>query len=528
MIDFGISSPSSSTVASLKVALALCAAGSLVWTWADHRRGSRPAASRVRDALLVGAAVLAPLAWLDFQPQRLVVPHLWEFYHHVLGSKYFGQLGYTGLYDCTVFADYEDGFSIPPETRPVRDLATNRVVTAADILADATRCPLRSSSSQWSTFRADVGWFRERMPPRRWAAMLTDHGMNATPAWVMLGSWLAGTTPVGEARVRALVLADVLLLSATWAALFWAFGWRSACVALIFWATIHPARGSWTMGAYLRQDWFAATGMGLAFLRRDRSFAAGCALTVAALLRVFPGFLLVALALRAGLACVRRRSWRPAADDRRLALGCAAMLVIGLAAPTLWSGRPDAWREFAVNSRKHLDTPLVNFMGLPTVIAFDFDTRLRHTKNLSAPDPYGPWHAAVRAQHRQRAAFRWAAALGFGVLLALAVRFQTPSTAAILGIGLVVIAGQVGSYYYAILAFYGLLTCDRKASGGEWVGAGLLALSAATWAIASSGTREEEPYVAASLLCSLFVLAVTIAMARPARPLRSGVGGGRA
>jgi hypothetical protein len=439
-------------------------------------------------------------------------------YHHYVGGKYFRELGYTDLYACTVVADQQDGFAIPPAQRPVRDLATGGVRTAADVLAREPGCAARFGPARWDAFRADVAWFRARTPPRQWAQTLTDHGMNATPAWTILGTWLAGAGPVGEARVRAVALADPLLLAAAWAALFWGFGWRPACVALVFWGTNAPAQASWTAGAFLRQDWFAASAFGLALLRRGLPAAGGAALTAAALLRVFPAFLVAAVGLRGLATWARRRSRGPALADRRFVLGCLAAAVAGVAVSTAVAGRLDAWPAFAANSRRHLDTPLVNFMGLPTVLAFDPSTSLRRTKDLAAPDPYAAWHAAVRERLAARAPLRWGAALAFAALLLAAVRREPRWSAAVLGVGLAVIAAPIGCYYYAMLAFYGLLAEERP-----WAGALLLGLAAATVALTSTALREEEVYVAQSAACAAYVVAVTAAIAwsgRRAAPAR--------
>ena len=36
--------------------------------------------------------------------------HLWDMTHYYLGAKYFGELGYDGLYECIAVADAESGW----------------------------------------------------------------------------------------------------------------------------------------------------------------------------------------------------------------------------------------------------------------------------------------------------------------------------------------------------------------------------------------------------------------------------------
>jgi hypothetical protein len=435
--------PAAGTIASLKVALALGGALLAGWEVLSRRRGEAP--SRRRDALLLAITAASAFGFFDFTPSWIVGRvHLWEFYHHLMGARYFRELGYDRLYLCTVVADQEDGFTIPASERPVRRLDTNEVTDGATLLAEADECRRHFTPARWDAFRADLSWFRARTPPRTWARMLTDHGFNATPAWLVLARPLAGTAPLSEGRVRALAFVDPLLLVLAWAALFRAFGWRTACVALIYWGTNHPARPGWVQGAYLRQDWLAATCIGLALLRVGHVRAGGAALTAATLLRVLPGFGIAALALRSAIGCVQRRSLRLPAFERRFAVGCLAAVVAGLALSTAVSGRLDAWRDFAENSRTHFRTPHTNFVGLPAVIAFDPATSVRALKDPSQPDPYAPWHAAVRANLERRAVWRWSAVLAFTILLGRAVARAAPFEAAILGTGLLVVSVQAG------------------------------------------------------------------------------------
>jgi hypothetical protein len=70
---------------------------------------------------------------------------------------------------------------------------------------------------------------------------------------------------------------------------------------------------------------------------------------------------------------------------------------------------------------------------------------------------------------------------------------------------LVVVAAQIGSYYYALLLGYGLLGASFEA-----IGIGLLLVSAASLGIADARTGSAEIlYVALSALWLLFAVAAT-------------------
>ena len=75
-----------------------------------------------------------------------------------------------------------------------------------------------------------------------------------------------GMFRVGDASVeqlRMLTLLDTALLLTLWVCFSWAFGWRATCVGLVFWGTNYFAPFTWTGGGILRQDWLAASVIGI-------------------------------------------------------------------------------------------------------------------------------------------------------------------------------------------------------------------------------------------------------------------------
>jgi hypothetical protein len=501
-------------LALLKIGIA--AAGGLLCLWGAwlRWRGRPEAAALVRDRSLVFLGIVGGLCWWNvpgFHPGGYL--HVWDSYHYFLGAKYFRELGYTRLYDCTVVADAEAGLLEDVRRRRIRDLETNRIGPAGRVLADPGRCTGHFSPSRWVAFTRDVAWFRDRMSPAHWTLVQRDHGYNGTPAWLIVGGLLAGLGAASDGLLRTLALLDAGLLLAMWAAVGWAFGWRAACVAAIYWGTNYPAGGGWTGGAYLRQDWLTLAILALCLLRRGRPAGAGFALAGSALLRIFPGFIAIALGLKALAALLRVRRLSVAAGHRRLAagtlLGLAVFLPLSLAA----AGGPGAWVAFVDNSRKHLDTPAWNLVGLKTLVAYEHDTRLTRTVPLGLEaDPFAPWQDARRRVFAER---RWLFAALVAVYLGLlgwAVRRQADWVAAVLGVGLIPVAAQVSCYYWSILLAYGFLA-DRRPE----IGAALCGLSAAGGIIALAVGADDVRYAAISAVTLLFVVAATVWLGR--RPL---------
>ena len=76
---------------------------------------------------------------------------------------------------------------------------------------------------------------------------------------------------------------DLVLYVALFFAVWWAFGARVLCVALVFFGCQFPANGFFTGGAFLRQDWLFAVVVSACLARRRKLVAAGFLLVLAAM-----------------------------------------------------------------------------------------------------------------------------------------------------------------------------------------------------------------------------------------------------
>jgi hypothetical protein len=244
----------------LQLALSATGAGLLLWSWILERQGRPQAWRRARDVLLVALGILGAAAYFNFG--RLHHPnfiHVWDTYHYYIGAKYFPELGYERIYECTVAAEAEHESRFTLERRSIRDLRTNEIVPARKALEAADACRQRFTDERWNEFRRDIGFFRTRVPQLQWERILKDHGYNATPVWNALGHVLANTGPATKSSVVLLLLLDPFFLLATAAMVAWAFGWRVAMVVLLFLGTEIPGRFLWTGGAFLRHDWLSGS-----------------------------------------------------------------------------------------------------------------------------------------------------------------------------------------------------------------------------------------------------------------------------
>ena len=483
-----------------KALLALAAALLLGWGAVLRRRGRPDLLARGRDRALLLLGLLSAAAFFNFgrfHDGRFV--HVWDSFHYVLGAKYFPELGYAGLYEAALGAERAAGLLPPGATVPIRDLATNDIRTRSADEALARWQP--RLGRRWEAFVTDVLWFRTRTAPESFRLFLLDHGYNATPAWGILGGLLARAAgPATDGSIRLLALLDPLLLLGAWLLVRRAFGWRAACVALVFWGTNLPGRFWWTGGSFLRMDWLAAAMAGVALLKLGRPRLAGAALGVSTLLRLFPGALLLGLGAAAAWRLARERRLTAVREELRVAEGAilAALVVVPLsllAAGGFSAVRWSAWGELASNSRKHLATPLTNNVGLGTAATWRPSTHGKAVVDPEAPEPWRPWkETKARALDATRPA---RAVLAAAVLaaFAFALRRRPAWAAAAAGSGLVFVLADLTCYYASVLLLLGLLAAEEERAGVVTSG-----LAAATGAVPFLLSWEDDRHALVSLL----------------------------
>jgi len=124
--------------------------------------------------------------------------HELEHMHYVLGSKYFPELGYDGLYVASAAAQHE---SAP--TRPiqpfVRDLTKRMRGESTQLTNPHMReVVARFGPERWKSFVSDHQYFLDQVQDDEVAAFRMDHGYNATPPWTFLARVIAGQLSVSS------------------------------------------------------------------------------------------------------------------------------------------------------------------------------------------------------------------------------------------------------------------------------------------------------------------------------------------
>ena len=112
-----------------RIFLTITTALLLMYEMRAHRLRER-ISMRTKRWVAVGLTVAAFFTYFDFFNPNVRYEkyyHRHEFYHYYLGSKYFKEIGYTDLYECTAVAEVELGRGAAVAKRDLRDLHVNLI-----------------------------------------------------------------------------------------------------------------------------------------------------------------------------------------------------------------------------------------------------------------------------------------------------------------------------------------------------------------------------------------------------------------
>ncbi len=517
-----------------KVLIALFAAAGVFYE--QHRASiRRPLAERWKrffGATLGVAAIVTYFNGLQFGSPRYY--HSWEFFHYYVGAKYFGELGYDGLYRCSTIAQdelgtirYEDEDKIG-EGRFTADLSKearhpdmkirnlggdNLLMPVTEVLAHPETCKSHFAPERWEAFKHDIAFFRIATGPGRWKEMLTDHGFNPPPVWIIAGKFLADLRPASTRFLQLLGIIDPLYLLAMFAALGWAFGWRIAAVGAIFWGCQASAPSLWTYGAFLRQDWLFFLVLCVCLLRKRYYTLAGAAIIYSALLRIFPGLVLIGLLIFAAATIVREKRM-PKHHIKTLMGGVlAAALLIPLSIGIC--GR-NSYQDFYHHTLEvHDRTPLTNHMGLRVLVSHNVGSdarsgRMKYTRDMKLRDPFEVW---MRMRNERYARYKVIAyaivALSIAFFAWAVRRMKSLWLAACLSQVFIILLSQLTNYYYVFMVLMAPLTKARR-SLESW----LFGFAALSQFVYWSFAWNDDKYTALTLISLVLCYSVICAFAK--------------
>ncbi|PZR14383.1 MAG: hypothetical protein DI536_09995 [Archangium gephyra] len=268
-------------------------------------------------------------------------------------AKYFPELRFDGVYAASVLAVAEGNNLDNFDGQPIRDLRTHVMTNVRDSKAHLREVRSRFTPARWAEFLQDMAYFRAAMGDAGFLGSMNDHGGNATPVWFMSARALFKSAPASDATMWRGVFADLLLFALAILAIGWAWGARTALLAIVvFGAMDFYQFGSNWFGATLRHDWLSLWAIGVALLKKRQYGWAGAALAWSAWIRAFPALTLVTLSFpvvfASGKALLQGQRDTALANAKpllKVALGVlvASLILVGL---STWLFGVDAWAEW--------------------------------------------------------------------------------------------------------------------------------------------------------------------------------------
>lgn len=499
-----------------------------------------------RGALLA-VVVASTYGWTNFgtfHGSRVV--HYWDTFHYYVGSKYFPELRYTLLYHCANVAEIEDGRRHEVVERKIRDLRDNTLGPATYVADDTKRCEEAFTPERWAAFKQDLRLFRAEMGKSWWEKMFKDHGYNASPVWTMTGNaisawgWKDDSRPDDQAyvpstlrnkspaerealrkqfdadraefrdRIEGIARIDFALYAGMFLLLLWAFGLRACALAMLLWGSGYPWAYFWTGGSFGRIPWLFMIVASVCLLKKGYQALGGGAMTWGMLLRAFPGAIIAGMVGKIAHGVLKHRTiTRP---HQRFILGCTVALVVLMAGGALRGGGFHVYGEFLENSNKHVETPLTNHMGLPTLFSWHPDLIARKTRDNKLDDPFLVWKEKRRETLKNRKVFYWATVLGLFALLAYTARRLEDWEATSLSAIMICAMFELTCYYYNFMFVLAPLALRRLRYVVVLIGASIV-----SQIIQLRVGWYDEQYLWESLLCFAVMLYFLVDLFREVR-----------
>lgn len=331
------------------------------------------AGRRAMAAFLGLLALLSVAAYVEFGYLRYGIymnPH--DFFHYYIGAKYSPELGYYNQYRCALVADMEEG-QIYRRNSWIRNLSNYRHTPVADVLEHRDEYKSLFTEQRWEEFKRDIRFFQGAMPASKWNRILQDRGYNAAPVWNMVARFLANRIPTNSVvGMGLLVVLDALLILLMFAAVWWAFGWRTALFGVIFFGTNFMMSFVHIKGAFLRLDWVAGLVIATCLLKREHYRTAGLFVACAAMTRILPVVYLFGL----GGKCVWKLVQHRRIDRRYLQVFVTFALgtVLLVAASCIADGGFDGWDAFFDKIDLHNKTVSTTRVGFKYIFVWPNET----------------------------------------------------------------------------------------------------------------------------------------------------------
>jgi len=492
----------------IRATVAAIAAVILLREWLAPER--YPSSKRLTAAALAFLSIVSVGCYYHFgMPQfrdeakgRISLVHPWDMRNYFPVAKYFNELHFDGVYLASVAAHLENHPDLTPAavaSLHMRDLDTNEITTAGQLMDQILDIHNHFTPERWESFKKDMKYFEDNMGVGGYLGSMQDHGGNATPVWILAAHLLWKNAPASELTLTLTGLIDPVL----WIILFFViartYGARVMLVTLIVWGTTDFSRfGTNLMGSTLRADWMVALGLGACALRTRRWALGGGLLAYGGLIRAFPAFATLFLAVppvwwlvdrtRASGKLPSLGEFRAAQRPALRAIaGAAATVVVLVGVSSALFGFSGSWGTWTRKIVMHAEQPNSNHVGIRNLVAFSPDTVARKAADEKRLEPWSAWQDTQRENFARRKPVFYLAVLVFLGAALVACRRMRLDQAAVTGLMMVPVFFYPANYYCHYVFLIPLLATSAddgpsaaEAQGGRtlfsWVSALILVM----------------------------------------------------
>ncbi|MFH1729420.1 MAG: hypothetical protein ABIA04_13505 [Pseudomonadota bacterium] len=275
--------------------------------------------------------------------------HRWDMYHTVIGSKYFNELGYTKLYECTLFYNEKTLHFFTPPAR-ARNLLTLNYETTKKLLKKSN-CNSIFSQERQKEFINDLKTFNDITYPEFWKEIFLDKGYNGSPFYTFLISNITNVVPISYNSLLALSCIDIVLVLIAFTFVLWAFGYKMALLSFIFFTLNFPNRYVHMGASILRFDYIAYTIIALCLYRKNKFKTSAFLLALASVIRMFPVLFALGFIIKALMEFSKTKKIKIKYLNFILSFIISLALLLG-ASLTFGPG-VKAWQKFFTNMKIH-------------------------------------------------------------------------------------------------------------------------------------------------------------------------------
>lgn len=375
--------------------------------------------------------------------------HRWDTYHTVMTAKYFDELGYFKLYECSYIlgstsSNYFD------EINKIRDLTTLKYINTEEIKL-VSDCHFRFNSDREKQFVQDLHFWNSLMPIERWEKIFKDKGFNGTPFYTAIVQNFFRDNLITRDKLIYLGMIDIGLILASFYVISRSYGYYIALISFIFFCVNFPNRFTHMGGSILRFDYFAYLVFGICMLRSNKYSFSGVFFALATMVRVFPSLFAIGLGIKMSVDWYQTSKFDKNYKNFILSFLVTLIICYFVSLPV---GGYRAWSDFFNNMKTHTQNTAGFRIGFRHLFMLD--------GNLTSSDGFIPYLEKSLQFHTHAPLYYLIIICIFVIMLLIAKNSTEIKFSIIFGITMFFTLFATTRYYYCILVLFFLLNDNNE------------------------------------------------------------------